>query len=78
MCCVVCFENKVFEIEQSGSSVGTDHDKGLYFLLTLNAPKLLKSLITKVNNNQNYFDINASFGKPIPVCEKSILHFTFL
>ena len=45
----------VFDLEESGQTLGTEHDKGLHFILSMNRPTLLKSLITKVNNDPYYF-----------------------
>ena len=49
------FENKAYELSKVGTPFGSAHDLGLHFILSLKRPALFKSLITKVNNDKDYF-----------------------
>ena len=49
------FENKVFDLTKVGAVLGTTHNIGLHFILSINQPKLFKSLIKTVNDDKGYF-----------------------
>ena len=49
------FENTVYQLEHAGADLGSAHDKGLHFFLSVNKPKLFKTIIKSVNTDASFF-----------------------